>query len=380
MFQKWIRVLIYSYIVVNLTTGCSSSSDSNSDTEQDSTDQDDDPADVSPAESFDFSGAKAVGRFESATGECNLVKLQLDGLVVQACMGTVVTGFRLFRGGAWVQTSDGRNLLVLEGQTVTAGGGMLAGQNSMDDLFFDDLRVFRMGSLTFDRINTTLANPGVIHMSGDFLAWDDAEAGIAQVYDTITGLRYNINRCNGPAIAALSSTVVAINDCSAGQEIMNMTDGTRGASAISYFNHEHLPLISSGAVFLSQSCPPASGGYYLCHVNASGAVTSLLTAAVSPGSGDCMNCLDGNTVLFGTSGFFAIRELSQISVIVNGIDAKNVVLSGLNVIAMDVLGSTLYYSAEDSLGAPIVGTVDLSGLLDTPIPSEVLLTSIQAVP
>lgn len=112
-------------------------------------------------------------------------------------------------------------------------------------------------------------------------------------------LVYNIDRCNGPRVAALNQSKAFIEDCGA-NKLMDIETGTRTAlpgALVFQPNHEQFE-VSDGIIFLSQGCNDANSLQYdLCHFDSDGNRTTLTTTGFNVGSGSIEGSYK-NTSLF----------------------------------------------------------------------------------
>lgn len=342
--------------------------------------------DEAATRSFQISGALALAQTMPDAGDepgdpserSNLFALTAGGALEPAAENVTVRSMVTVRQGAYLELTDGARLFV---ETATdqehpiAGTGTLIGQNRSDDLIFSDASIFRMANKTLEPLDTTLDGPELSCLSGNFAVLRDSQT--VQIFDTLTTKRYNLMGCNGPGVAALAEDTALIDDCQ-GDQLMSLDSGAR-TDAITFFslNHEFAE-VDDGAVFISQSCPATQGDFGLCHIDPSGAMTTLLSAALSPGNASF--CGAGpNQALFVAGDTIVIKELNKITYVERGIDEANTILSGLEITRIDVQGGRVFYQAEDNLGNPRVGIYDLETDTDSPIATPDSFADLQAM-
>ena len=255
-------------------------------------------------------------------------------------------------------------------------GAMPVGANDLGNLVFPNASIYDMTTGEMTELNTTLTGPGVQSMSGNFAIITDHS--IFQIIDTVTSKRYNIRGCNGPRLVALNASIAFVEDCS-NDVLIDMTTGTRSlVTDFTGWNHESI-YTGNGAVVLSGNILNSGMGYGLAHFTPDGTGTLMINGGLDPGSFSCSNCGGPNTVLFGTGDWFVVRELNRITAVDwPGLNQK-AILSGYNVTSIDVVDTTVYFLAEDSLGQPVVGTYDLETDQTTMLDSTTELDSIRGI-
>ena len=325
----------------------------------------DDNSDTTKKIEFNVLGAKAIlysedgdpnGRVSSSS--TYIFKIDEQGNLTSIADDIVIIYVKTFSEGLFVVTSDERKFYVrLDNsyEEITSNVGNYKGENLEGDLIFDNATILRKSTLQVETINSTLTNPRIQSVSGNFAVLTDNS--IFQILNTVTGVRYNIAGCNGPRVIAINTTTALINDCDS-KVIMNMANGIRTAGQIISWNHEGLTT-ADGVVILSQSLNGVAA-YRLGLVDNLGALSVLSDYEFSPGSESCMNCGTPNEVLYNTGDYFIIRELSKVTVIVKGNPTPKFILTGYNVTSISVDNNLVYYLAEDNLGTPIVGIYNLT--------------------
>ncbi len=101
-------------------------------------------------------------------------------------------------------------------------------QNEEGEVLFEDGSIYTPANQTIRPLVTTLPFPRVQAASGNFAIIVGHIDGYpyTETLNTTTNISYSVSACNGPRLTALSSTMAAIDDCSA-EVLMDMTDGTR---------------------------------------------------------------------------------------------------------------------------------------------------------
>lgn len=327
---------------------------------------------------FNVVGAKAIlysqeqnpsGRV--ATSVSNVFKIDDQGNVTSILDDVEITFIKTLSDGLFIVTNECRKFYVRLDNTFTEISeniGDYKGENLNGDLIFSDASILRKSTLQVEKIQTTLTSPRVQSLSQNFAIISDNS--IYQIFNTVSGIRYNIAGCNGPRMIALNQSVALVDDCQ-NQIVFNMTNGNRSDGDISAWNHEAVTT-SSGVVLLSQTLDGNSSGYQLGEINTSGNLSLLSTYEFAPGSGSCMNCGTPNTVLFNTGEFFVVRELNKVTVLKRGEQTPKSILDGYNVTSISLSNNQVYYLAENNLGSPITGIYNL--LTDT---NEIIESSLQ---
>ncbi len=357
----------------------------------DAADAADAPVGVDPE--FNIAGAVAVGRVVSTAGQARsatwiatpslaagesteLMKVDSAGQVSSASTAAAMESVFAVKAGVLVQLVGGRTYLAkMDGSQIEIPvSARFVGENDGGDLVFENASVYRVSTGAVETIQTVLLGVRVASLSGNFAVLQ-ATQGVSsayQIYDTVSTKRYNIQGCNGPGIVALSSTKAYVEDCTT-TPIIDMDNGARSAlTGVTVFsiNGEGLPAVD-GAYAVSQTCPGTQeGAYFVCKVSPGGAVSPVLsTTGVQP-SGGCLHC-GPHESLFGSDNYLVVRELSQVSKIELGTDAKSAVLAGYNVAKVAVANGRVYYLAEDNLGNPVAGIYDLATSTDMRIEGAV---------
>jgi hypothetical protein len=347
---------------------------------------DDNPADLEPV--FNLSGAKAILHSEtgissgrSKAGETYLFKIDDNGAITPIVEGIEVVSVDAVSWGIIVTINDTATFRTFYVKTDNTSGelegtlGDFIGENQNGDVVFSNARILRKSDLTLEEIQTTLASPRVQAMSGNFAVLTDDS--IYQIFDTVSGIRYNVMGCNGPLIVAMDDTRCLVDDCQ-GKIIIDLTAGERTEGDIQQWNHEGLTT-ESGAVVLSQALGANSTLYYLGEIDFEGHLTLLNDYGFEPGSGHCMNCGGPNSVLFKTGNYFIVRELTKVTVVERGMSDPVFILSDYNVTSISVSGNLVYYLAEDNLGNPITGVYDLETGENDVLSSTQPFTDIQTI-
>lgn len=338
---------------------------------------------VTPIPEFNLDGAVAVlfneeGSTGSSSGpKSNLFKLNAQGAIEAAIENVEIDRVETLKGGIFVVTSTGRKFYVGMNNDeieITANGDY-KGQNNNGDLIFSDGSIFNTSDGTTEQLQTTLDQPRIQSLSGNFAVVTDNS--IYQIFNTIDGKRYNINGCNGPAILALSDTKAIVDDCQP-QWIINMNDGTRQDSELVGWNHEGIQTYD-GAVLLGQSFTETGTAYGLAHVDYEGKVTILSEYGFQPGSSSCMNCGYPNEVLYNTGDYYVVRELTKVTVIQRGNPDPEFILTGYNVTSISLDSNLVYYLAEDNTGNPITGIYNLETKQNQVLSEDMAFDQIQVL-
>lgn len=321
--------------------------------------------------SLNFSNPKAIllkntsTSKESVKGEEKLFKLfQVDenGNITTLLEGITVKNVTCFSKGLLIQLSNDNFYCLYVDNTYFKlpddFDARFKGENENGDLIFSDLSVIRNSSLTVQKIQSSLNNPYVQSISGNFAIVGSQTT--FQILNTVSGERFNVNNCNGPRMVALNKTKALIDDCQ-GSALFDMASGQRTEAGLRMWNNEHLYLPKKqAAVILNQGAGIQDQTKYgLMFVFSTGISTSICNEGFNPGGSSCMNCGDENSVLFHSDGYFVIKELDKISVVKLGDNSKKVILSGYNVISISVKNSKVYFIAEDTLGAKVAGIYKL---------------------
>lgn len=349
---------------------------------------DDEPEPVVLTPSFDLTDAVAIAKSvadepseasvnTSSGGTPELFRIDSSGSIHSASENVSIVDFAIYGDSIFVSAQllyeDGTSgdsayfLVISDGSYQELEvPGMPVGENEIGNLVFQDASVYNPATGTLTELTTTLDEPGVQSMSGNFAVIGDDS--IFQAFDTATSYRYNIAGCNGPSLVALDQSTALVDDCG-GDTLIDMTTGSRSSAEITGWNHESI-YIGNGAVILSQSMPGSGSGFHLGFVATDGTVTSMISDDMDPGSSWCMNCGTPNTVLFGDGDWFVVRELDQITVVDwPALSDQKTILSGYNVTSIDVVDTIVYFVAEDSLGNAVAGThnleTDQTELFDT---------------
>ncbi|MBW1880009.1 MAG: hypothetical protein JRJ84_16730 [Deltaproteobacteria bacterium] len=237
----------------------------------------------------------------------------------------------------------------------------------------DDTVRFQSGAV-YERGSGTVSSNGfayVQQVSGPMEVVQD-DAGTYLVHDIATDVRYAVEGCNGPSILALSSTTVAVDDCSM-DWVMDVTDGSRLApegGGSPPLNGETLVAPSGGALALSQSCSEAGdGGYWVCSVDGDGNITTLSDTGFDPTSFGGRWC-EPNNALFATETHIVVAEVDQISVLQADGSYHDVVAEGLNISLVRLSGEQVYYLATNIAGAFEGGMHDISSNTTTPLSAD----------
>lgn len=322
--------------------------------------------------SLNFSNPKAIllkstsiTSKESVKGETELFKLfQIDenGNVTTFLGDITVKSVTCFSKGLLIQLSNNNYYCLYVDNTYfklpNDFDAKFKGENENGDLIFSDLSVIRNNSLTVQKIQSSLNNPHVQSISGDFAIV--CSETTFQILNTNSGERFNVNNCNGPRMVALNKTKALIDDCQ-GSALIDMKSGLRTEASLRMWNNEHLYLPNKqAAVILNQGAGIQDQSKYgLLFIFSNGISTSICNEGFSLGGGSCMNCGDENSVLFHSDDFFVIKELNKISVVKLNDKSKKVILSGYNVISISVKNSKVYFIAEDILGSKVTGIYKL---------------------
>jgi len=310
---------------------------------------------IEGASVFGIGTTSSSSSLRMTVNEGVLLVIDADGEVSVVNDEAVVSSIDAVTDGVIVTLDDGSiYYLNVDGtQNLVETSGDFVGENSEGNIFFSDASIYSPEDDEVTELNTTLENVSVEMMSGNFAVITDGE--ISQVFDTVTAERENVDRCNGPGIAALSTTMVLVNDCG-DDPLMDMSDGgSRSDIAESNPRPEHINPnfyeVDDGAIFLSQSCPVEGLDYTVCHVAPNGTVTNLVTEASSPGS--------GSDYFIGNETHFVVRELDKVWFGERGTDAKNVILDDYNMTSISLSESIVYYLGEDGQGNAVSGMYNI---------------------
>ena len=336
---------------------------------------------------IEITGAAAIAFADARTAigdiGSGLYRITTSGEVQDALVNATATSARVLGGNLLLEVESGLFAFGAPRYYVASVLGTVAevdtistpaGQNERGDIVFEDASILRAASGTLEQLNTTLNAPRVSDVSGNFAILDDDS--IAQVFDTVTGARYNVARCNGPDVVALSSTVALVNDCST-NSIVDMQTGDRTDPVDPEFRHWNSEAVylgdGEGALIMTQDGTDSYGVY---HVDETGASIQLLTG-LDVGSGNIGT--QPNALLFYGDGWVIVKELSSIRA-KNwpGNDDERVLFGSLNVTSVDVADGNVYYVAEDNFGNAVLGSYLFSVAAETQLDSSVRFDSVQA--
>lgn len=311
---------------------------------------------------FDISGAVAFGL--SNPGR-KLISIDNNGLTSIVNSDAEIYEMFQISSGVLISLNYGESWYVLnsDGSQVELSSSIeyrdFKGENSIGQLFFSDGSYYDPVSSEIMQINTSFDEINVEQVSGNFAIITSWDSEITQIHETVSGKRYNISDCYGSQMVALSSTIAYL-DCG-DDDLIDMSNGQGSSVENNVINNgdSEFFLVSDGAIFLSQNCPPNdySSGYYVCHVSEDGTVTSLVTDSSTLGSN--YNSDTENDFFYVSGDKFVVRELNQVWYGVRGVDQKNVILSGFNITDVHFSGTKVYYWGEDFSGNPFSGAYDI---------------------
>lgn len=309
----------------------------------------------------------------------NLFKVNEDDSIAPAT-NIEINDFELSEFGLVATTKNGNVILVGSAGNIGAPQGSPSSiglTTAGSAVYLSDNRIYLYDLATeeSDEISVSLAFPTLKGLSGNFIVYGDA--GTVQVLDTVTKNRFNVADCNGSDVIALSDTVVLINDCNE-KQLMNMADGSRAVLDVAgvSMNHENV-LVEDGAILISQGCnSDVSLNYDLCHVDSDGVVTTLTTMGFDVGTAGSV-FQDGNNVLFSDGDYIIVKELNQVSLVQRGSNAKDGILTGLNILSISVKNGVIFYSAEDIQGRPVLGKYDIAGESSEELASDLIYSKVR---
>jgi hypothetical protein len=300
-------------------------------------------------------------RSSGIENETTLFQITENGDVLPVIEGVVVTNVKSFSYGAYVEIGyEEKYIIYLDNTYIKLPNDYslnFVGENEEGDLIFSDVSMIKKGSTELKKMQTALSSPRIQSMSGNFAVIDGS--GIFQIYNTAGGERYNIQGCNGPRIVALNKERALINDCQE-DALIDMNTGIRSNVHniyVSMWNGEHIYL-KNGAIIMSQGL--TEYGYGIGIVDINGNLEVVCNDGFNPGFSACMNCGNGNSVLFVSNNHYIVRELTQISVVKKGESTKKSILIGYNVISISVAGDKVFFIAEDNFGNKKTGFYSLT--------------------
>lgn len=362
--MKNLCFVVWSFFVLLLSTSCGNDK---------SVDDNDDNTELEQIEnSLNFLNPKAIllkstssllkGSGNGDEGLFRLFQIDEKGVISEFLKEITVKSVLGFSKGVLIKLSNGNAYCLYVDNTFfklpVDFDATYKGENENGDLIFSDLSVIRSNGFSVQKIASSLNNPSIQSMSGNF-AIVRSET-VFQIMNTVSGERFNVNDCNGPRMVALSKTKALIDDCQ-GKALIDMATGLRTESSESMWNHEHLYIPKKqAAVVLDQGAGIQDQNKYgLLFVFSNGISTSVCNEGFTPGGNSCMNCGEENKVLFYCNDFIVVKELTEISVVKLGDKSKKIILSGYNIISISVKDSNVYFIAEDRLGAKVTGIYKL---------------------
>ena len=315
----------------------------------------------------------------TVAGTANLFQLDGGGNISPIVDSVNVTNVVSFSNGLILTLDNNDRYIVYLDNTFfklpSSFEADLKGENENGDLVFSDVSIIRRFSQEITKLQTTLTNPSVQSMSGNFAIIHGGS--VFQIFNTVTNERYNVNDCNGPVMVALNKYKALINDCQ-GNALITMANGQRVNADVSMWNGEHLYLKDGAAIMNQGTGIQDQSMYGLGIVDIMGRLTIICNDGFKPGSSACMNCGAENAVLFAYGDYFIIRELDKISVVKRGILTKKVILSGYNVTSVSVNADKVFFIAEDNLGKRKAGiyslVTDITTILDSQVQFDRVLT------
>lgn len=357
--MKKFKFFVLSIFVLFFALSCENDKDQNQDDSQEA---------EQIENALNFSNPKAIllkSTSSTSKGETELFKLfQIDenGNIRTFLEDFTVKSVTCFSKGLLIQLSNNNVYCLYVDNTYFKlpddFDARFKGENENGDLIFSDLSVIRNNGLNVQKIQSSLNNPYIQSISGNFAIV--GSSNVFQILNTVTGERYNVNNCNGPRMVALNKTKALIDDCQ-GSALIDMTSGSRTEAGLRMWNQEHLYLPKKqAAVILNQgSGIEDQSKYGLMFVFSNGISTSICNEGFNPGGSSCMNCGDENSVLFHSDEYFVIKELDKISIVKLGNNSKKVILTGYNVISISVKNSKVYFIAENTFGSKVTGVYNL---------------------
>lgn len=236
--------------------------------------------------------------------------------------------------------------------------GSFIGESTQQLIVFSNVDTYDTKAYQLSRINTSLQDPTVRQLSGDFvlLYSGSGSSTIYQVFDIPTSIRYNVINTK---ILALSDIRLLISG-----GVMDIRDGST-SSAINdgFWNNESITEFNNiGGLLLSQSHNgiACTGHPQFCvySVDETGLASLVVPQSFDTVYGD----VGGNDpiVLFADSSYIIIKEITKISIIKRSDNSVSTVLNGLNVLTVTYKNGMIFFTAEDNLGNAKNGKHDIA--------------------
>ncbi len=301
------------------------------------------------------SSLRALAISADSDGDTNFFGIDADGNIREASNNAQVEQFFPVPGAVYIELVGGKQTHVqIESEIATSFAieETYVGHNHNGDLIFGHGTIFRAAALAVEPLQTTLTDPKIVQVSGNF-ARIDGEGELRQVLDTVTGKRINVGACapGQATIAALSATRLLISDCETGGSLIDMTDATRTDTIadMSFGPNE----------FVEQSDGVIVGNSGLKHYSPEGVVTEIA-------AGD-LRLAPGPNALFANDTHIVVRRINEIAVIKRGEAVVNLddtpaplIVEDANIIRVSLTGNEVYYLAEDRDGVPLFGIYNLA--------------------